>query len=113
MESKLTQVCHYFLQRQTYTLSSVQSPDQILAQSSEVCLGKSGFLSASTFSNKFPVDNALTPEVAPVGSMRNKYISKPYSFAGNSGSPRLSFYYSCIYESFSLSLPSNSEYELS
>ncbi|XP_041000935.1 uncharacterized protein LOC121246746 isoform X3 [Juglans microcarpa x Juglans regia] len=74
-------------QRHTYTLSSVRSPDQILAQSSEVCLGKSGgFLSTSDFPNQFPVDNVLRPEATPVG-LRSKYISKPYSFAGNSGKP--------------------------
>ncbi|GLT61068.1 hypothetical protein SLA2020_338010 [Shorea laevis] len=74
--------------RHTYTLSSVRSPDQILAQSSEVCLGKTGgFLSASNFSNQFPVDNSVRPEAASVGLTRSKYVSKPYSFAGNSGKP--------------------------
>ncbi|KAF5452392.1 hypothetical protein F2P56_027396 [Juglans regia] len=74
-------------QRHTYTMSSVRSPDQILAQSSEVCLGKTGgFLSTSDFPNQFPVDNVLRPEATPVG-LRSKYISKPYSFAGNSGKP--------------------------
>ncbi|XP_042967074.1 uncharacterized protein LOC122300463 isoform X3 [Carya illinoinensis] len=74
-------------QRHTYTLSSVRSPDQILAQSSEVCLGKTGgFLSTSDFPNQHPVDNVLRPEASPVG-LRSKYISKPYSFAGNSGKP--------------------------
>ncbi|XP_062176227.1 uncharacterized protein LOC133881304 isoform X2 [Alnus glutinosa] len=74
--------------RHTYTMSSVRSPDQILAQSSDVCLGKTGgFLSAGNFSNQFPVDNALRPEAASVGLTRSKYVSKPYSFAGNSGKP--------------------------
>ncbi|KAK9992369.1 hypothetical protein SO802_027354 [Lithocarpus litseifolius] len=72
----------------TNTLSSVRSPDQILAQSSEVCLGKSGgYLSAGSFSNQFTVDNVLRPQPAPVGSMRSNYLSKPYSLAGNSGKP--------------------------
>ncbi|KAK7857745.1 hypothetical protein CFP56_015921 [Quercus suber] len=74
----------------TNTLSSVRSPDQILAQSSEVCLGKSGgYLSAGSYSNQFTVDNVLRPQPAPVGSMRSNYLSKPYSLAGNSGSPFL------------------------
>jgi hypothetical protein len=73
-------------------MSSVRSPDQILAQSSDVCLGKTGgFLSAGNFSNQFPVDNALRPEAASVGLTRSKYVSKPYSFAGNSGSALLCF----------------------
>jgi hypothetical protein len=73
-------------------MSSVRSPDQILAQSSDVCLGKTGgFLSAGNFSNQFPVDNALMPEAASVGLTRSKYVSKPYSFAGNSGSALLCF----------------------
>jgi len=83
-----------FLEKQghTNTLSSVRSPDQILAQSSEVCLGKSGgYLSAGSFSNQFTVDNVLRPQPAPVGSMRSNYISKPYSLAGNSGSLLLRF----------------------
>ncbi|KAG2721559.1 hypothetical protein I3760_02G087700 [Carya illinoinensis] len=81
MEDTLTR------KRHTYTLSSVRSPDQILAQSSEVCLGKTGgFLSTSDFPNQHPVDNVLRPEASPVG-LRSKYISKPYSFAGNSGKP--------------------------
>ncbi|KAK4586861.1 hypothetical protein RGQ29_023863 [Quercus rubra] len=72
----------------TNTLSSVRSPDQILAQSSEVCLGKSGgYPSAGSFSNQFTVDNVLRPQPAPVGSMRSNYLSKPYSLAGNSGKP--------------------------
>lgn len=73
-------------------MSSVRSPDQILAQSSEVCLGKTGgLLSASNFSNQFPVDNALRPEAASVGLTRSKYVSKSYSFAGNTGSALLCF----------------------
>ncbi len=79
-------------QGHTYNLSSVRSPDQILAQSSEVCLGKSGgYISASNFSNQFTVDNVLRPQAAPVGLMRSNYLSKSYSFAGNSGSPLLGF----------------------
>lgn len=83
-----------YLEKQGHinTLSSVRSPDQILAQSSEVRLGKSGgYLSAGSFSNQFTVDNVLRPQPAPVGSMRSNYLSKPYSLAGNSGSPLLRF----------------------
>lgn len=100
IENWLKAVIILFLkkQRHTYTLSSVRSPDQILAQSSEVCLGKTGgFLSTSDFPNQFPVDNVLRPEATPVG-LRSKYISKPYSFAGNSGSP--SFTTSAFMKSF-------------
>lgn len=77
----------------------MRSPDQILAQNSEVCLGKTGgFLSTSDFPNQIPVDNVLRPEASPVGLMRSKYLSKPYSFAGNSGSP--SFITSAFMNSF-------------
>ncbi|XP_015573374.1 uncharacterized protein LOC8262383 isoform X1 [Ricinus communis] len=61
-------------------------PDQVLSQSSEVCLDKSGgCIPASNFSSQFAVDNILSPQPAPVGLLRTKYIPKPYSFAGNSG----------------------------
>ncbi|WRX19710.1 hypothetical protein QQP08_012197 [Theobroma cacao] len=66
--------------------SSLQKPDQILAQSSEVCLSKSvGCLPSNDFSNQPPIDNIPRPQAAAVGLARSKYISKPYSFAGNSG----------------------------
>lgn len=70
------------------SLPSVQNPDQILAQSSEACLGTYGVcLPPSDFSKQFSVDNVQRPQVAPVGLARNKYLSKPYSFATNSGQP--------------------------
>ncbi|KAJ6981099.1 hypothetical protein NC653_024479 [Populus alba x Populus x berolinensis] len=65
---------------------SVYQPDEILAQSSEMCLDNSGgFPPLTNFSNEVPVDNILRPQTASVGMLRSKYLSKPYSFAGNSG----------------------------
>ncbi|KAJ4722252.1 Sgf11 (Transcriptional regulation protein) protein [Melia azedarach] len=65
--------------------SSLLTPDQILAQSSEMYLGKSGgCLPATNFSNQFQVDNALRSQSATAG-LTSKYLSKTYSFAGNSG----------------------------
>ncbi|XP_057992198.1 uncharacterized protein LOC110647455 isoform X5 [Hevea brasiliensis] len=64
---------------------SAFKPDQILAQSSELCLDKSGgCIPATSFSNQLSVDNILRPQTAPV-LVRSKYLPKPYSFAGNSG----------------------------
>ncbi|XP_021635667.2 uncharacterized protein LOC110631937 isoform X2 [Hevea brasiliensis] len=64
---------------------SACKPDQILAQSSELCLDKSGgCIPAISFSNPLPVDNILRPQTASVGLLRSKYLSEPYSFAGNS-----------------------------
>ncbi|XP_031247842.1 uncharacterized protein LOC116105573 [Pistacia vera] len=66
--------------------SSVQTPDQILAQNSEVLLGKSGgCLPATNFSNQFQVDNVIRSQNTSVGLARSKYLSKAYPFAGNSG----------------------------
>ncbi|KAK9288970.1 hypothetical protein L1049_017441 [Liquidambar formosana] len=74
--------------RDMHSLPSVRNPDQILAQSSEVCLGKAGgYPPAMSFSNQFPVNNVLRQHTAPVGMLRSKYLAKPYSFAGNSGTP--------------------------
>ncbi|KAF2311007.1 hypothetical protein GH714_019025 [Hevea brasiliensis] len=65
---------------------SAFKPDQILAQSSELCLDKSGgCIPATSFSNQLSVDNILRPQTAPV-LVRSKYLPKSYSFAGNSGS---------------------------
>ncbi|KAJ0034647.1 hypothetical protein Pint_25028 [Pistacia integerrima] len=66
--------------------SSLQTPDQILAQNSEVLLGKSGgCLPATNFSNQFQVDNVIRSQNTSVGLARSKYLSKAYPFAGNSG----------------------------
>ncbi|XWS14007.1 hypothetical protein CRYUN_Cryun36dG0087300 [Craigia yunnanensis] len=66
--------------------SSMPQPDQVLAQSSEVCLSKSGAcLPSNDFSNQHPIDSIPRAQAASVGLIRSKYISKPYSFAGNSG----------------------------
>ncbi|KAG6757066.1 hypothetical protein POTOM_037367 [Populus tomentosa] len=82
---------------------SVHQPDEILAQSSEMCLNNSGGCPPLTnFSNQFPVDNILRPQTASVGMLRSKYLSKPYSFAGNSGSLLISSTVTCklcIFES--------------
>ncbi|XP_043806841.1 uncharacterized protein LOC110601259 isoform X3 [Manihot esculenta] len=60
--------------------------DQILTQSSELCLDKSGRCTPATgFFNQLPVDNILRPQASPVGLLRSKYLQKPYSFGGNSG----------------------------
>ncbi|RXH80287.1 hypothetical protein DVH24_041434 [Malus domestica] len=72
--------------RDSQPLPSLRKPDQILAQNSEVCLENSiGCLPDGDFSNQFPVDNVPRPQVAGVGLARSKILSKPYSFAGNSG----------------------------
>ncbi|CAN6726405.1 unnamed protein product [Malus baccata var. baccata] len=72
--------------RDSQPLPSLRKPDQILAQNSEVCLENSiGCLPDGDFSNQFPVDNDPRPQVAGVGLARSKILSKPYSFAGNSG----------------------------
>lgn len=63
----------------------MQNPGQALVQSSEVFLGKSEGPPAMNFSNQVHVNNVLRPHAGPVGTMRSKYLSKPYSFAGNSG----------------------------
>ncbi|KAG8658788.1 hypothetical protein MANES_03G190800v8 [Manihot esculenta] len=66
---------------------SACKPDQILAQSSELCLNNSGgCMPATSFSNPLPVNNILRPQTAPLGLLRSKYLSEPYSFTGNSGS---------------------------
>ncbi|CAN6676967.1 unnamed protein product [Malus baccata var. baccata] len=72
--------------RDSQHLPSLRKPDQILAQNSKVCLGNSvGCQPDGDFSNQLPVDNVPRPEVASVRLTRSKILSKPYSFAGNSG----------------------------
>ncbi|XP_059592793.1 uncharacterized protein LOC100855402 isoform X4 [Vitis vinifera] len=72
--------------RDTHFLPSMQNPDKVLVQSSEVFLGKSeGCPPAMNFSNQVHVNNVLRPHAAPVGTIKSKYLSKPYSFASNSG----------------------------
>lgn len=69
--------------RDAQSLPSIRTPDQMLT---EVCLEKSiGSLPAGDLSNQFPVDNVPRPQAAGVGLTRSKILSKPYSFAGNSG----------------------------
>ncbi|XWS53679.1 hypothetical protein CRYUN_Cryun10bG0021200 [Craigia yunnanensis] len=79
----LKQVDNLLIKKQE---SSLQKSDQVLAQCSEVCLSQSGGCPPSNdFSNQHPIDNIPRPQAASVGLTRSKYISKPYSFAGNSG----------------------------
>ena len=74
--------------RDTHFLPSMQNPDKVLVQSSEVFLGKSeGCPPTMNFSNQVHVNNVLRPHAAPVGTIKSKYLSKPYSFASNSGTP--------------------------
>ncbi|XP_059632670.1 uncharacterized protein LOC132275239 isoform X2 [Cornus florida] len=75
-------------QAHKYSLPSVQKPDQVPAQSSDVNLSKSGGSPpAMNFSNQVPVNSVVRPHTAPVGMVKSNYLSKPYSFAGNSGTP--------------------------
>lgn len=70
----------------------MQTPDQILAQNSEVLLSKSGgCLPATNFSNQFQVDNVLRSQNTSVGLARSKYLSKAYALAGNTGSLLICF----------------------
>ncbi|KAF4356063.1 hypothetical protein G4B88_015343 [Cannabis sativa] len=71
--------------KDSLSLVSSQSPDQCLAQSSEMCLGSSEV--SLPISMQFPVDNASRSMVSPVGLSRSKYVSKPFSYPGNSGQP--------------------------
>ncbi|OVA15074.1 hypothetical protein BVC80_949g91 [Macleaya cordata] len=78
------------VQKDAYTLPAVRKPDQILAQSSELCLGTAGgYQSAMNFSNQFRDNNfsrsVLSVDTAPMGMMRNRYLPTTYSFPGNSG----------------------------
>ncbi|XP_077232572.1 uncharacterized protein LOC143869892 isoform X2 [Tasmannia lanceolata] len=76
--------------KDAYTMSVLRKPDQILAQSSELCLGSSGGCSSSvSFGNQFR-DNgfsrsAVAVDTAPMGMTRTRYLPTPYSFPGNSG----------------------------
>ncbi|XP_022760489.1 uncharacterized protein LOC111306810 isoform X4 [Durio zibethinus] len=79
----LEQVDNLIVQKQE---SSLQKRDQVLAQTSEVCPSKSlGCPPSNDFSNQYPIGNIPMPQAASVGLTRSNYISKPYSFAGNSG----------------------------
>lgn len=72
---------YHLEKRETRLLPSVQTPNQTLAQSSEVCLDKSGGCPS------FPLNNVLGPHRPPVGMLRTNYLSNPYSFTGNSEKP--------------------------
>ncbi|KAL4202593.1 hypothetical protein AMTRI_Chr02g264400 [Amborella trichopoda] len=70
-----------------------RKPDQLLAQSSELCLGLSGGYSSvmGAFPGQLQDNNndfarpAMSVDANPMGIMRTRYISTPYSFPGNSG----------------------------
>ncbi|XP_068662598.1 uncharacterized protein [Aristolochia californica] len=64
------------------TIPVLRKPDQILAQSSELCLGASGEYPAAavSFSNQFQAADA-----APKGVTNTRYLPTTYSFPGNSG----------------------------
>ncbi|XP_068659217.1 uncharacterized protein [Aristolochia californica] len=64
------------------TISVLRKPDQILARSSELCLGASGGYPAVavSVSNQFQAADA-----APKGTMKTRYLATAYSFPGNSG----------------------------
>lgn len=68
------------------SLPSVGKPEQILAQSLEVCSVTSGACEPpGDFLKQFPGDNAPRLQAAAASLTRNKYLPKPFSFAGNSG----------------------------
>ncbi|KAF9605380.1 hypothetical protein IFM89_016957 [Coptis chinensis] len=82
-----------FLQKKdTCSLVTVREHDQILAQSSDLCLGNSrGYPSAVDFAGKFRDNSFPRPapsvETATMGKMRSRYLSTTYSYPGNSGTP--------------------------
>ncbi|KAJ7980208.1 Sgf11 (Transcriptional regulation protein) protein [Quillaja saponaria] len=88
MDSLVEQMDDVLNKSQLQILYSVQRPNQNLAKGSEICMSKaSGHLASSNFSNPFPVDNVIRSAAAPLGLIRSNYLSKPYSFSGNSGKP--------------------------
>nr|KJB34613.1 hypothetical protein B456_006G075300 [Gossypium raimondii] len=65
--------------------SSLQKPDQVLAQISEFCSSKSEVcLPSNDFSNPHPVDIIPRPQADSVGLTRSKYVPEHHAFAGNS-----------------------------
>ncbi|XP_042518600.1 SCA7 domain-containing protein SELMODRAFT_431321-like [Macadamia integrifolia] len=76
--------------KDTSALHAARKPDQILAQSSELCLGNSnGHPAITSISNQFWDNNFSRPgisvDASPMGMIRGRYLSAPYSFPGNSG----------------------------
>ncbi|XP_054795418.1 uncharacterized protein LOC129300846 isoform X3 [Prosopis cineraria] len=67
-------------------LSSVRSPNHILAKSSDICLRKAEDLPASNLPNQFVV-NVSRPAAPHLGLTRSSFLPKPYSFASNTGNP--------------------------
>lgn len=78
-------------------MSSDQIPTQLLGQGSEMHVGSSGVcLPPSSFAKQFTIDSSARPQVASGGVARNKFLSKPYPFTGNSGTGYCSFiFFSC------------------
>lgn len=73
-------------QRDRLLLPSVQKSDQIEAQGLEVCFNASErCLPPGDSIKHFSVDNDPWPQVVPIGLTRNKYLSKSFSLARNSG----------------------------
>ncbi|KAJ4955258.1 hypothetical protein NE237_012041 [Protea cynaroides] len=78
--------------KDTYALPAVRKPGQILAQSSELCLGNSsGHPAISNFSDQLRDSNfsrsGISVDASSTGMLRGRYLPAPYSFPGNSGTP--------------------------
>lgn len=73
-----------------FMMQVVRKPDQILAQSSELCLGVSGgYPSMMTVPNQFRDSNFARPTLpvdnGSMGMMRRGYIPPSYTFPVNPG----------------------------
>ncbi|XP_057758124.1 uncharacterized protein LOC130977120 isoform X2 [Arachis stenosperma] len=67
-------------------LCQAQNSCQILAKSSEISMLKEGPPSGG-LSNQFLVDNVSRSAATHTGLTRSNFLSKPYSFASNTGNP--------------------------
>ncbi|MED6143113.1 hypothetical protein PIB30_003827 [Stylosanthes scabra] len=67
-------------------LCGPQNSGHILAKSSETSMLKEG-LSSGGLSNQFVVDNVSRSAATHIGLTRSNFLSKPYSFASNTGNP--------------------------
>ncbi|XAR57134.1 hypothetical protein NMG60_11025166 [Bertholletia excelsa] len=80
---------HINLQREkseTLALPSVQKPAQVPADGSDAHLGKlEGCTPVMNISTHASVNNVARPQTTSTGIMRSNYLSKPFSFAGNTG----------------------------
>lgn len=66
-------------------LNSSQSPNHILAKSSDIYMHKAEGLPTSSLSNQFLVNNVSRSAATPLGFTRSNFLPKPYSFASNTG----------------------------